>query len=119
MYKFYVYRHKKGTEPTNADQLISTPTCTDFVIARAVEHLNEQNPDYNYYFTRGEYMSTLDYCMEEIKKAWDELPEVAERSCALYIIDWLGNGTIIDDEADALREYNALLARNYAKGGKA
>lgn len=52
MYKYKIYRKQKGDDPSNDDLLAKTIICTEYEIARLVERLAVQNPEYDYYFMR-------------------------------------------------------------------
>lgn len=118
MYKFTIYRRKKGYNYSRADRVVQQLTCEYETISRLVARLGEQHPDYDFYFMRDSgFISRLDYCKEEIKRTHEQIPPLAERENDAYITAWLNGGCITWNEAEELRTYNAALARNYAEKG--
>ena len=119
MYKFTIYRRKKGSDYSKADRIVQQLTCERETIASLVERLNVQHSDYEYYFMRdSDFISRLDYCKEEIKRTHEQVPPIAERENEVYITAWLNGGCITWNEAEELRAYNVALARDRAEKGE-
>lgn len=76
MYKFKIYRCKAGEEVNITDRPISELTCTYEAAGVLVKHLDAKHPNYKHYFERASgFISRLDYCKGEIKRAFEQPKE--------------------------------------------
>ena len=113
MYDFTIYRGAKGADPNDLKSLMTLTTEYESV-ARLVERLKAQNPEYDYYFVRKSgFISRHDDCKRTIKQAYENnLAEPWERN--RDYIAALRNGLLIGDhEAEQLHAYNAACAASY------
>lgn len=116
MYKFNIYRCKTGERPLVSDSFVGQITCEYETVARLVERLKAQDHECDYYFMRESgFISRLEYCKDEIKRAYEQLPETAETESGAYITAWYNGGHITYNEAVQLHAYNKELAREWAE----
>lgn len=115
MYDFTIYRGAKGAEP-NALKVLMRLTTEYESVARLVERLKVQNPEYDYYFIRSSgFISRHDYCKNIIKQAYEQSPAEAWERNKAYI-EALRSGLLIGDhEAEQLRTYNSACAASYGQ----
>lgn len=113
MYDFTIYRGAKGADPNELKSLM-TLTSEYESIARLVERLKAQNPEYDYYFVRKSgFISRHDDCKRTIKEIYEQNPAEALERNRDYI-EALRNGLLIGDhEAEQLHKYNAACAASY------
>lgn len=113
MYDFTIYRGAKGAGPNELKSLM-TLTSEYESIARLVERLKAQNPEYDYYFVRKSgFISRHDDCKRTIKQIYEQNPAEAWERNRDYI-EALRSGLLIGDhEAEQLHTYNAACAASY------